>query len=307
MTKIYKESQSPLDGTLQFIGILFRLFGIYFVGLTIVTLVFRFITGADQQSLADILADSGTVQRKQELLILIQTLAPLIQFLLLPLIYIYAYQKRLAADVFTFRTWKPAIFFAMSLMLYFTFLPVLGFLIKWNQSWFIPENLHEMEKQAREITALLIQYDSRWDFLKVLFVVAVLPALGEELFFRGILQNEIRYLTGNIHVAIWTSAIIFSLAHFQFLGFIPRVCLGLMFGYAYVWSGNFWVPVGLHFINNAATLIMMSSYKDQYEKMSQGPADDISIPLVLFFACMSAVIVYFLYKLYEQRKNIYVE
>lgn len=306
MTKIYKDNQSPLESGVQFIGILFRLFGIYFVGLAIVTIILQFITGADQQSLADILASSASLQRKQELLILIQTLAPLIQFLLLPLIYIFLYQKQLAADIFVFRTWKPATFFAVSVMLYITFLPVLGFLVKWNQSWFLPENLYEMERQAKEVTELLIQYDSQWGFLKVLFVVAVLPAIGEELFFRGILQNEIRYLTGNIHVAVWTAAIIFSFAHFQFLGFVPRLCLGLMFGYAYVWSGNFWVPVGLHFLNNAATLIMMSAYRDQYDKMSQGGADEVSSSIIVLFVCMTAVITFYLHRLYQQRKSMYV-
>ena len=306
MTKIYKENQSPLEGTVQFIGILFRIFGIYFVGLAIVTIILQFITGADSQNLSDILASSTSLQRKQELLIFSQTLATLIQFLLLPLIYLFFYQKQLVEDVFTFRTWKPATFFAFSIMLYFTFLPVLGFLIKWNQSWFLPENLYEMERQAKEVTELLIQYDSHWGFLKVLFVVAILPALGEELFFRGILQNEVRYLTGNTHVAVWTASIIFSLAHFQFLGFVPRMCLGLMFGYAYVWSGNFWVPVGLHFLNNAATLIMMTSYRGQYDKMSQGEVNEVSIPVVLLFTCMSAIITYFLYRLYQQRKSMYV-
>ena len=306
MTKIYKENQSPLEGTVQFIGILFRIFGIYFVGLAIVTIILQFITGADSQNLSDILASSTSLQRKQELLIFSQTLATLIQFLLLPLIYLFFYQKQLVEDVFTFRTWKPATFFAFSIMLYFTFLPVLGFLIKWNQSWFLPENLYEMERQAKEVTELLIQYDSHWGFLKVLFVVAILPALGEELFFRGILQNEVRYFTGNTHVAVWTASIIFSLAHFQFLGFVPRMCLGLMFGYAYVWSGNFWVPVGLHFLNNAATLIMMTSYRGQYDKMSQGEVNEVSIPVVLLFTCMSAIITYFLYRLYQQRKSMYV-
>jgi membrane protease YdiL (CAAX protease family) len=314
MTNYKQEIQSPLSGSFQLAGIIFRIFGIYFLGLGLVALIFKFIIGIDLQEIGPIIEQDIPDQEKQHYLLLVQSLAPLIQFILLPVVYIFFYQKTLINDVFTFKTSKPATFFILSLMLYFTFLPVLEYLIKWNQSWQLPAAFAEversmiaMENQAKELTELLIKYDSNWGFLKVLIVVAVLPAIGEELFFRGLLQNELKYFFKNIHVAVWVSAFVFSFIHFQFFGFIPRMVLGLMFGYAYVWSGNILVPIGLHFLNNAATLILMNTFREKYEQMESGLVESVSILSVVFFTVLSGVLVYYIIQLYHQRKNIHAE
>lgn len=309
MDNINQENLSPLAVFIQFIGILFRMFGIYFVGFAIVALVFKFGIGIDLQNVTTILEKDIPLAEKQNFLLLVQTIAPLVQFILLPFIYIFFYQKILINDVVSLNTWKAATFFALAVMLYFTFLPVLEFLIKWNQSWVLPDSwsaieksLYDMEEKAREITELIIKYDTKTGFIKVLFVVAILPAIGEELFFRGLLQNEIKYLTGNIHVAVWFSAIAFSFVHFQFFGFVPRMCLGLLFGYLYVWSGNILIPMGLHFLNNGATLILMNAYRDKYEEMEKGTLEDMSIFPVLIFTVLTGVIIYYLNKMYKERK-----
>jgi membrane protease YdiL (CAAX protease family) len=314
MTNYKQEIQSPLSGSFQLAGIVFRIFGIYFLGLGLVALIFKFIIGVDLQEIGPIIEQDIPDLEKQHYLLLVQSLAPLIQFILLPVVYIFFYQKILINDVFTFKTSKPATFFILSLMLYFTFLPVLEYLIKWNQSWHLPAAFAEversmiaMENQAKELTELLIKYDSNWEFLKVLIVVAVLPAIGEELFFRGLLQNELKYFFKNTHVAVWVSAFVFSFIHFQFFGFIPRMALGLMFGYAYVWSGNILVPIGLHFLNNAATLILMNTFREKYEQMESGPVESVSMLSVAFFTVLSGVLVYYIIQLYHQRKNIHAE
>lgn len=314
MTNYKQEIQSPLPGFVQLAGILFRLFGIYFLGLGLVALLFKFVVGVDLQEIGSLITRDIPDPEKQHYLLLIQSIAPLIQFILLPVVYIFFYQKVLIDDVFTFKTGKAATFFILSLMLYFTFLPVLEFLIKWNQSWHLPaalaeveRNMLEMENQAKELTEILIKYDSNWGFLKVLMVVAVLPAIGEELFFRGLLQNELKHLFKNVHIAIWVSAFAFSFVHFQFFGFVPRMVLGLMFGYAYVWSGNILVPIGLHFLNNGATLVLMNVFREKYEQMESGPVEDVSLVNVVLFATISAVIIYYINQLYQHRKKAHAE
>jgi membrane protease YdiL (CAAX protease family) len=102
-----------------------------------------------------------------------------------------------------------------------------------------------------------------------LFIIAILPAVGEEFFFRGVLQKILIKLFKSGHVAIWVTAFIFSAMHFQFFGFVPRFILGLIFGYLFFWSGTLWLPVISHFINNAVPVIM--AYKQGMEKFNAPP------------------------------------
>jgi membrane protease YdiL (CAAX protease family) len=85
--------------------------------------------------------------------------------------------------------------------------------------------------------------------------MAVIPALGEEFLFRGLIQKLFKDLSGNVHAGIILSAILFSAMHMQFYGFIPRFALGVMLGYMMYWSGSLWLPIIAHFINNFLAVI----------------------------------------------------
>jgi len=128
-------------------------------------------------------------------------------------------------------------------------------LIEWNYNITFPGSLdkwiRETEETAAAFTKFLTNFSSFGEFLFGLLVIAVLPAIGEELAFRGMIQPAVQRLTGNIHVAIWITAAFFSAFHLQFLGFMPRLMLGAFFGYLMVWSGNLWLPILAHFANNA--------------------------------------------------------
>jgi membrane protease YdiL (CAAX protease family) len=90
-----------------------------------------------------------------------------------------------------------------------------------------------------------------------------MAALGEEIFFRGVLQSLFERYLGNSHAAIWIAAAIFSFIHFQFYGFFPRLLLGAFFGYLYVWFRTIWVPIVAHFFNNGWTLTMHYMYQQK--------------------------------------------
>jgi len=87
-------------------------------------------------------------------------------------------------------------------------------------------------------------------------VLAILPALGEELVFRGFLLRYFSNFIRNIHVNIFLVALLFSAMHMQFYGFLPRFALGLMLGYLFVWSGTLWLPVLVHFLNNSIPVVV---------------------------------------------------
>lgn len=90
-----------------------------------------------------------------------------------------------------------------------------------------------------------------------LVIIAILPGIGEELIFRGIIQKQIGLMLRNPIVAIWISAIIFSAIHLQFEGFLPRMVLGIVLGYLYHWTGNLWVPMLAHAFNNGIQIVLI--------------------------------------------------
>ena len=115
--------------------------------------------------------------------------------------------------------------------------------------------MKQSEANAGSLSENFLKVSSISGLLVNLFMMAVLPALGEELVFRGVFQRIFTDWSKNYHVGIIVSAMLFSAFHMQFYGFIPRMLLGLSFGYMLVWSGNMWVPIIAHFVNNSFGVI----------------------------------------------------
>ena len=137
-------------------------------------------------------------------------------------------------------------------------LPFNEILITWNKSIAFPRLFSGIEQWIKQkenakslLTATLLHIKSGDQLFIVLIVSGLIASVGEEVFFRGIIQNKLIKGTKNIHAGVWLAAAIFSAVHFQFYGFFPRLVLGLVLGYLYLFSGNIWVPILSHFINNA--------------------------------------------------------
>jgi membrane protease YdiL (CAAX protease family) len=151
---------------------------------------------------------------------------------------------------------------ALVILLAFCLFPITSFTGELNSGMHLPGWLSEVEKwmvekedNAGKLITLLIASDTFWMMLLNLLMIAVLPAISEELIFRGVFQKILYGFFKSGHPAIWLTAIIFSTLHFQFFGLIPRFILGLVFGYLYFWSGTLWLPVITHFVNNAVPVL----------------------------------------------------
>ena len=149
-------------------------------------------------------------------------------------------------------------------------MPLLEFIIQWNQNINLPAGFEDLERwmknsenQMSQMTRVLLNFQSPVDFGIGLAVIAGMAALGDEIFFRGVLQSLFDRYLGNSHAAIWIAAAIFSFIHFQFYGFFPRLLLGAFFGYLYVWFRTIWVPIVAHFFNNGWTLTMHYMYQQK--------------------------------------------
>ncbi|HQB68998.1 MAG TPA: CPBP family intramembrane metalloprotease [Paludibacteraceae bacterium] len=141
-------------------------------------------------------------------------------------------------------------------------LPAVNYLKSLNDMIVLPHFMNgvelwmkQMELQSEVITEKFLSVTSLRALGLNLLVMAVIPALGEELFFRGVLQRVLAEKV-NQNVAVWLTAFIFSAIHLQFYGFLPRFFLGALLGYLFLFSGSIWAPIVAHFINNTLAVLL---------------------------------------------------
>jgi membrane protease YdiL (CAAX protease family) len=169
-------------------------------------------------------------------------------------------------------------FFIGAVVLTFAFGPFLDLTYRLNE-WMLVEGstIHTMaaglEAEAARVTEAMLQMGSTGKFLATLVAVAVMPALFEELAFRGALQPLFAKWSGSIHVGIWVSAALFSAVHFQFFGFIPRMLLGAGFGYLVVASGSIWPAILGHFVNNATAVTAAWYFGPEWIQEGMNPSE----------------------------------
>ena len=187
-----------------------------------------------------------------------QGISSALMFIAPPLI-LYAFTRTEPMRQIGFR--KPACWWMLlvGVILMFVSLPLTNILGTWNEKVNFGESLETllkmMEDAAGDLTERMLQVDTIWGLLGNLLVIALIPAIGEELTFRGVLQQSLTRRF-NPHLAIWLSAFIFSFIHFQFYGFLPRMFLGLILGYMFYYSGSLWTSILMHFINNGTAVVV---------------------------------------------------
>lgn len=160
------------------------------------------------------------------------------------------------------------IHFVLGALLIFTLAPIVSYLSVLNESVQLPSTLNKIEsffktQQAtnEKFTLLFLRENTGKDLFINIFIVGVLASIAEELFFRGVLQRILIERIKNIHIAIFICSLLFSALHQEFYNLIPRVLLGMILGYAFVFSNSIWVPILMHFINNTAAVVLDSLYK----------------------------------------------
>ena len=196
----------------------------------------------------------------------------------------------------------------LTIAIVIVFMAVNSVFIEWNQKLELPDFLSgfeqwakETEQKLEELTAFLTKFESIGELIIALVVIAVLPAIGEELVFRGIIQRELYRGSGNIHVSIWVAAAIFSAIHLQFFGFIPRLFLGALFGYLYHWSGNLSLAMVAHFVNNGLMVLAMYFYQKGTLDIDIESTESAPLSAVLFSAVITAILLYLFKTFYDKR------
>ncbi|MCM0042478.1 MAG: CPBP family intramembrane metalloprotease [Algoriphagus sp.] len=163
-----------------------------------------------------------------------------------------------------------------------------GLLMYWNSQMVLPEFLsgveqwmREMETQLMELTVFLTDFQSIPELLTGILVIGVFAGVGEELFFRGLIQPKMQVYFRSPHWGIWVTAFIFSAIHAQFFGFLPRLFLGALFGYLYHYTGSLFYPILGHILNNALTLLLVYGSNQGFIDLDVQATDTVSYPAAL--------------------------
>ena len=253
--------------------------------------------------------NNGTMEQNLNLMRYLQTLQGFGLFIIPAFFAAYLFSG-MPVGYFGLERATSAKWFGATLLLMLAIIPCINLLTALNEMIVFPKSLSGLEQRlkdfedaAQQATKLFLNVDNAGGMFFNIFMIALLPALGEELIFRGLLQKIFIKWTGNIHVAIFITGFLFSFIHLQFYGFFPRWLLGVMLGYLLVWSGTIWLPIFAHFVNNASAIIF--SYMIQKGVIPEGVeefgASFGEIPVTII---TTAIATWLLWKFYQHFNTI---
>lgn len=198
----------------------------------------------------------------------LQTLQAIGLFILPAFIIAYIFHSKSTKYLkFEQITIRPIVF---TIIILFASIPIINSLAVLNEGMHFPDWLRgieswmkEKEMDAQGLTEAFLKMDTLGSLYFNIIMIGILPAIGEELIFRGIFQRLFAEWTKNIHWGIFIAAFLFSAMHMQFYGFLPRLLLGALLGYLFYWSGSIWIPMLAHFVNNTTAVILYYFYADK--------------------------------------------
>lgn len=242
---------SPFAKLLIFIGLIFLFMGIFSV---LFPLAYLYLSGGD----VSLLLKPDAIVQDWAFLCNMQLWTSICVFLAPSLLAAYWFSDGKTGEyLFSKRVPLPAQCL-MAIVLLLAITPMISLIGEWNYQLRLPDALSGMEAwmrrqedAAQEVVNQILNVESSIDWLFVLLVLAISAGITEEFLFRGVMQRLLLEKFKRVHLAVWITAFVFSAIHLQFFGFFPRILLGALCGYLLVWSGNIWIPVLVHTLNNA--------------------------------------------------------
>ncbi len=198
----------------------------------------------------------------------------------------------------------------------FISIPLINFLADLNSRVNLPDFLSgleskiiDLENDASNLMDDFLSTPTIKGYIINIIMIAILPAIGEELLFRGIFQRLFIEWTKNTHLGILIAAFLFSFIHMQFFGFLPRLLLGIYFGYLFAWSRTVWLPIIAHFTNNAIAVsyfhfLVYNQQMSGIEHPGSGKGNLIFLLLSLSIFTGLVFLVYYMEKIKNTGKNI---
>ena len=231
-----------------------------------------------------------------------QGVAQLFQFFLPAVLFVCLYKGDVATYLkldFHGRKWLLAL---VAVVVFMLLVPINDWITWWNDQWefgSLDSQMRKMSDASKIMVEKMLTLSTVGDLILQLVVVALIPAVCEELFFRGALQQILRQWFGNMHVAIVVTALVFSLAHGDMYGLVPRFVLGMLLGYLFFLSGSLLVNVCAHFFNNAVIVVLYYLYHKGM--LNASPDTPLLMPWMTTLLCTLAAAA--LFALYFAKKS----
>lgn len=255
----------------------FILLGNAFLG-ALLAVLFSFVVGVlwgyNFVELQNVIAGYD-LEVEPNLLRIILGLNQALTFLLPGLLTAFIIYKRDRIKYLFLHISPSSINWGLGILLLICSMPLVQYTYHLNQLLPLPESWLAQEESTAAVLKIIMTYNAPYELIFNLLLIGVLPALGEEIVFRGIFQKNLQWLVKNPHVAIWIAAVFFSAIHFQFEGFIPRMILGAILGYLFYYTQNLWVPIIAHFFNNALQVLMDFFYKEEISSIDIESIDSV--------------------------------
>ena len=161
----------------------------------------------------------------------------------------------------------------------------------------VQKSFRQLDEDYNQQVMIMARMNNPVDYILSLLMLALLPAIFEEMFFRGAMQQVFLRLFRNAFVAILVTSFIFSIAHLSFEGFLTRLFLGMVLGYIFYYGKNLWLNILAHFINNAVVVTSIYSLSREGKLTAESMKDE-SYPL--YVGIMAIVSIFALFVFYKR-------
>ncbi len=254
--------------SLQFLILIGLVVGTIIIGTFISVAIIYSSFGKD--ILNDVVALKISSVKTQNALWILQLISTTLPLLLSPIFFAYIIVREpddYLKTTFHF-PWLHIVVVFLTMMLS---APLMEYVGNLNQHMNLPKWMIDNEDSIKKASDSMMDMKTIGSLFFNLIFIGLVTAVAEEFLFRGCLQTIFIRWMKNPHVAIWITAILFSAFHMEFLGFLPRLMLGLFFGYFTWWSGSIWPSVWAHFVNNGTVVVI--TYLFQHKLIHTNPDD----------------------------------
>jgi membrane protease YdiL (CAAX protease family) len=235
-----------------------------------------------------------------------------IAFFLLPafLYSVFCFRMRYGYYLGLTKPQLPNMYVLAVIVIIFSF-PVVFWLGMLNEKIHLPEWMTSLEKDSAAQMEAILKVNNPFDLIVNIIVIGLLPAFCEEIFFRGAMQRVMIHVTKSAWAGIIITAILFSALHLQFMGFLPRMFMGVVMGVLYWYSGSLWTSVIAHFVYNAIQVVAVAyapklTSNNPEVPLLAGIASGVAVWAVLWYYRKQSTITYAkVYRTedYEPHKN----
>jgi membrane protease YdiL (CAAX protease family) len=217
----------------------------------------------------------------------LSTINHLMIFSISSLIWIFIYYGK---SYFNLKSIDALLIVYFLCWLLFSF-PLIAYAAQLNMMIDLPSWASDIDNSTMEFLMQMLNMDGVGDLLINIVIIAIVPAIGEELLFRGIILKELLVSKLNPHFSIFLVSVLFSLFHFQLSSFLPKMVIGIVLGYAYFWTRNLIYPIIIHFFNNALQVTLLYTAADQLKETEPQNVPPIPVFSIILSAILCAIIV----------------